>query len=216
MVITKKFVFEGAHIVRNCSSERCKKSIHGHSYTVEVSLSAAAFDNGGMVYDFGLLKGTIKDLIDSFDHAYSMWSKESEEFKDFIKSNSARWIEMPVTPSAECYAVMFLFIIDRILENTIMNNGEHFVRVENVTVHETATGRATASRDDVTHLWKWRLEDIKFSEAIQQEWQNPDMWKQLIERKRFVNKKIEKHINYGSSRSIKRNQVSQKFDADLL
>lgn len=192
MLITKKFVFEGAHIVRNCSSERCKKSIHGHSYTVEVSLSAAAFDNGGMVYDFGLLKGTIKDLIDSFDHAYSMWSKESEEFKDFIKSNSARWIEMPVTPSAECYAVMFLFVIDRILENTNMKNGEHFVRIENVIVHETATGKAMAFREDVTHLWKWSLYDIKFSEAIKQEWQNPEMWDQLINRKKFINPTIQK------------------------
>ena len=77
MIIRKLFKFEGAHIVRNCSSVRCKKSIHGHSYVVEVFFSSDGFDNGMMVMDFGLMKGTIKDFIDGFDHAYSMWDKES-------------------------------------------------------------------------------------------------------------------------------------------
>jgi 6-pyruvoyl tetrahydropterin synthase/QueD family protein len=69
MLIRKLFRFENAHIVRNCSSDRCSRSIHGHSYQVEILLEAHALDNGQMIYDFGLLKGHIKDLIDSFDHA---------------------------------------------------------------------------------------------------------------------------------------------------
>ena len=80
MLIRKLFKFEGAHIVRNCSSDRCKRSIHGHSYTVEVFLTAKGLDNGQMIMDFGLMKGTIKDLIDSFDHAYSFWNLEKRSF----------------------------------------------------------------------------------------------------------------------------------------
>ncbi|HCN16273.1 MAG TPA: 6-carboxytetrahydropterin synthase QueD, partial [Moraxellaceae bacterium] len=34
MRIRKLFKFENAHIVRNCSSDRCKYSIHGHSYQI--------------------------------------------------------------------------------------------------------------------------------------------------------------------------------------
>lgn len=46
MLIRKKYTFEGAHIVRNCSSDRCKKSIHGHSYIVEVLFTSDKLDNG--------------------------------------------------------------------------------------------------------------------------------------------------------------------------
>ncbi len=68
MIIRKLFTFEGAHIVRNCSSRRCRENLHGHSYTVEVFLSSDRLDNGCMVLDFGLL-GEVRELSDSFDHA---------------------------------------------------------------------------------------------------------------------------------------------------
>ena len=44
MIIRKLFKFEGAHIVRDCSSDRCKFSIHGHSYVVEVFLTSDKLD----------------------------------------------------------------------------------------------------------------------------------------------------------------------------
>lgn len=59
MLIRKLFKFENAHVVRNCTSDRCKRSIHGHSYKVELLLKASKLDHGQMVYDFGLLKGVI-------------------------------------------------------------------------------------------------------------------------------------------------------------
>ncbi len=34
MIIRKLFEFENAHIVRFCSSSRCKSSIHGQHYLV--------------------------------------------------------------------------------------------------------------------------------------------------------------------------------------
>ena len=117
MIIRKKFRMENAHIVRNCSSDRCKRSLHGHSYIVEVFFTSQGLDTGQMVYDFGLTKGTIKDLIDSFDHSYSAWDKESSNFLDFIQNNSARYIIMPVSPSAEMYSLMLFYIIDKILQN---------------------------------------------------------------------------------------------------
>jgi 6-pyruvoyltetrahydropterin/6-carboxytetrahydropterin synthase len=189
MVIRKLFRFEGAHIVRNCSSVRCKESIHGHSYTVEVFFKSMELDNGEMVVDFGLMKGTIKDLIDSFDHAYSMWDKEDDEFKQFIYDHSARWISMPVSPSAESYSFMLLKIIDKMVRATEFNNGESGVKVDAVRVHETATGYAEASQEDLEY-WKsipitekkrhWDLEDVVFSNAIKEEWKDPEMYDKLI------------------------------------
>lgn len=200
MVIRKLFKFEGAHIVRNCSSERCKFSLHGHSYVVECFFTSNGLDNGQMVMDFGLMKGTVKDIIDSFDHAYSMWNKESEEFKSFIYANSARWISMPVSPSAEAYSMMLFFIIDRIVKATQFNNGEKGVSLKSVRVHETTTGYAESFLADMDH-WSHRLKDIEFSDAIKAEWKDPEMYDKLIgydsgeiEGKPFINPVVEQQV----------------------
>ena len=198
MLIRKKFKFEGAHIVRNCSSKRCKYSLHGHSYVVEVFFTADGLDNGQMIMDFGLTKGTIKDFIDSFDHAYSFWNAESIDFVDWIKTQSARWISMPVSPSAESYSLMLLFVIDKILNATEFNNGEKNPRVYSVRVHETETGYAEAFKEDLDWI-NYDLEDIQFSDEIMQEWQDPGMFQKLIaaskyNQKCFQNPKVELQV----------------------
>lgn len=171
MIIRKKFKFEGAHIVRNCSTKRCKTSIHGHSYEVEVFFTSNKLDNGYMVLDFGLTKKHIKNIIDSFDHAYSLWSQETDEFKNFFKTNSQRWIEMPVSPSAEIYSLMFLKFIDHILKNTRFSNGEGDVKVSSVRVHETKTGYAEAFRDDMDSI-ELDIKKVVFSDEVVNEWKN--------------------------------------------
>jgi len=170
MIIRKKFKFEGAHIVRNCSTDRCKKSIHGHSYEVEVFFTSNKLDNGYMILDFGLTKKHIKNIIDSFDHAYSMWVGEESSFKEFFKANSQRWIEMPVSPSAESYSLMFLKFIDHILKNTTFSNGEGDVEVSSVRVHETQTGYAEAFRSDMD-LIELDIKNVFFSEQVISEWE---------------------------------------------
>ena len=207
MQIRKLFKFEGAHIVRNCSSLRCKKSIHGHSYIVEVFFTSKGLDNGAMVMDFGLMKGNIKDFIDGFDHAYSLWKKESDEFKNFIKKESERWIEMSISPSAESYSLMFLYVIDKMIKATQFNNGEKEVEVSSVRVHETATGYAEAFREDLD-WFEFSLEDIIISDGVKSEFKDPMMYEKLIEftksaedinrekviKKPFVNEVVEQQI----------------------
>jgi len=104
MLIRKLFKFENAHIVRNCTSDRCKRSIHGHSYKVELLLKASKLDHGQMVYDFGLLKGLIKDIFDSFDHAICFWQHDDLEYIQACQKFSARWVSLPVSPSAEQFS----------------------------------------------------------------------------------------------------------------
>lgn len=108
MIIRKQFKFEGAHIVRNCTSQRCRENIHGHSYIVEVFITSDRLDNGYMVMDFCRLK-QVKEFIESFDHSYSLWNRENQEFKDFIYRYNKRVVEIPVSPSAEGYALLFLY-----------------------------------------------------------------------------------------------------------
>ncbi|MDC0610320.1 6-carboxytetrahydropterin synthase [Vibrio sp.] len=198
MIIRKLFKFEGAHIVRNCSSERCKKSIHGHSYTVEIFVKSQGFDNGMMVMDFGLMKDNMKDFIDGFDHAYSMWNKESDEFQTFMKNHSDRWIEMPVSPSAEAYSLMFFKVLDEMIKATEFNNGEKNVELHSVRVHETATGYAESFRDDLDWI-NFELKDIVLSEGIKAEFKDPQMFDKLIQAsingtKCFINPIVDQQV----------------------
>lgn len=175
MIIRKLFKFEGAHVVRNCSSNRCKYSIHGHSYKIEVLLSADALDKGHMVYDFGLLKGVVKTLIDSFDHATTIWSKDNQDYLEMVMEHSDRWVEIPVSPSAEQYARLFFAIVHQVLRCTEFANGESDVRVDSVICHETDTGYAQAFYQDVFggNIPQIDLREIKFSTEVQAEW-SPD------------------------------------------
>ncbi|WP_028453503.1 6-pyruvoyl trahydropterin synthase family protein [Chitinilyticum aquatile] len=189
MLIRKLFKFESAHIVRNCSSLRCSTSIHGHSYKVEVLLEANALDNGHMVYDFGLMKGNIRDVIDAFDHAICYWDRDDAEYIRLCRQFSARWIAMPVSPSAEQFARLFFVIIDRILQQTVMANGEADITLHSVIAHETETGYAQAFRADAYNprMGEIRLEDIVFSEQCQAEWHDPDLYRKLLAGEQFTN-----------------------------
>jgi 6-pyruvoyltetrahydropterin/6-carboxytetrahydropterin synthase len=192
MLIRKLFKFENAHIVRNCSSERCRTSIHGHSYKVEVLLEAHALDHGQMVYDFGLMKGTIRDVIDAFDHAICFWNKDEAEYIRLCQQFSARWISLPVSPSAEQFARLFFVVIDRILAQTLMNNGESDVRLHSVIAHETDTGYAQAFREDAYNhkMGEILLEEIIFSAQCQQEWRDPHMYQKLLSKTPFSNPSV--------------------------
>ncbi len=189
MIIRKLFKFENAHIVRGCTSQRCKYSIHGHSYKIELLIESNYLDNGQMIYDFGLTKLTIKELIDSFDHATAIWDKDDKEYIDAIKKHSLRWISLPVSPSAEQFSRVIFLMIDKLLSQTEMVNGEKDVKIYSVIVHETDTGYAQCFREDAYSklMGKINLENIIFSSQIKKEWSNPNMWEKLLNNEIFIN-----------------------------
>lgn len=197
MRIRKLFKFENAHIVRNCSSERCKYSIHGHSYQIELILQAHRLDHGQMVYDFGLLKSSIKDIIDSFDHAICFWSKDDSDYIDACKKFSNRWVSLPVSPSAEQFSRVIFFWAKQILEQTQMQNGEADVSVYSVIAHETATGYAQCFEDDVLNaqMGELMLTDFDFSDAVKAEWSDPLMYDKLINGEKFFNPTVSLQVN---------------------
>ncbi|EXB46896.1 6-pyruvoyl trahydropterin synthase family protein [Acinetobacter sp. 1000160] len=197
MLIRKLFKFENAHIVRNCTSDRCKRSIHGHSYKVELLLKASKLDHGQMVYDFGLLKGVIKELYDSFDHAICFWQKDDPAYIDACKTFSARWISLPVSPSAEQFSRIFFFLAQQVLTSTITQNGEGDVEVYSVIVHETDTGYAQSFQEDIENIQmgELSLEQIVFSEQVQAEWSDVQMYENLKKGTKFQNPNVELQVN---------------------
>lgn len=161
MIIRKQFKFEGAHIVRNCSSQKCRENIHGHSYIVEVFITADKLDHGYMIMDFCRLE-KVRNFIESFDHTYSLWCEEDIDFKQFIYKYNKRVVELPVSPSAEGFALVFFYAIDQILQHTPPTNGEGHISLHSVRVHETSTGYAEAFREDLSMV-KFSMDDIRFS-----------------------------------------------------
>ena len=182
MLIRKLFKFENAHIVRDCTTQRCSENIHGHSYKIEVLLESNYLDDGQMVYDFGLTKRYIKELIDSFDHAITLWSKDDSDYVNAMKKHSNRWVELPVSPSAEQFSRVIYLMVEKILECTVMKNGEREVKLHSIIVHETDTGYAQGFKEDAHSelMGKIALEDIVFSEQVQSEWSDTKLWDKLL------------------------------------
>lgn len=173
MEIRKLFRFEGSHIVRNCYSDRCKYSIHGHSYVVEVILKASGLDNAGMVLDFGITKGPVKEILDSFDHCHVFWDKDLAEYKDLCQEFSERWIKLPVSPSAEQLSRVFFVLIDGLLGQADFSNGEAAdLSLEAVVVHETVTGYAKCFREDAynPNMGRIAIGAIEFSHGVKADW----------------------------------------------
>ena len=191
MIIRKLFKFENAHIVRGCTTQRCSQNIHGHSYQVEVLLESNYLDDGQMVYDFGLMKTTIKDLMEAFDHSITIWSGDSQSYINDMKKHSARWVELPVSPSAEQFSRVIYLMVERVLTCTGMVNGEREVKLNSIIVHETQTGYAQGFKEDAYSelMGSISLSDIKFSNQIKSEWKNPKLWDLLLANEIVVNPK---------------------------
>jgi len=191
MIIRKMFKFENAHVVRGCSSVKCRSSIHGHSYRVELLFESNYLDNGHMVYDFGLMKQHMKDIVESFDHAITIWLDDDKEYIDDMKKHSTRWVELPVSPSAEQFSRVIYVLVDKLLKLTTTQNGEKEVKLNSVIVHETQSGYAQCFNDDAysKNMGLIDIEKIKFSDEVVESFYDPELFTKIKEEKRFINPK---------------------------
>lgn len=191
MIIRKLFKFENAHIVRGCSSVKCRSSVHGHSYKVELLFESNFLDNGQMVYDFGLMKQNMKALVESFDHAVALWSGDDISYLDDMKKHSARWVELPVSPSAEQFSRVIYIMIDKLLALTSTVNGEKEVKVHSVVVHETDTGYAQCFNEDAysKNMGEIDLDKILFSDEVKNDWADNELWEKIKKSEKFLNPK---------------------------
>jgi len=189
MIIRKLFKFENAHIVRGCSTVKCRSSVHGHSYKVELLFESNFLDNGQMVYDFGLMKQNMKDLVESFDHAIALWNGDTKEYLQDMKKHSTRWVELPVSPSAEQFSRVIFVMIDKLLSLTSKVNGEREVKLHSVIVHETDTGYAQCFAEDAysKEMGDIDLHEIVFSKQIHEDFKDRELWKKILNEESFVN-----------------------------
>jgi 6-pyruvoyltetrahydropterin/6-carboxytetrahydropterin synthase len=113
--ITKEFHFETAHALLNydglCSS------IHGHSYSLSVTLIGEPIKNNtnsknGMVIDFTLLKSIIKEnIVDKLDHAFLLNSETPDKETLIAKNLFDKVIFTNFQPTCENLLIDFASIL---------------------------------------------------------------------------------------------------------
>ncbi len=142
-----------------------------------------------MVYDFGLMKQNMKVLIDSFDHAITLWDKDDKSYVEDMKRNSDRWVQLPVSPSAEQFSRVLFVMMDMLLKATNSINGEKEVKLHSVIVHETETGYAQGFEADAYSelMGKIDPEQIVFSEGVKADWHDVGLWDKVRSGVRFTN-----------------------------
>jgi len=116
--LTVESGFSAAHRLRDYQG-KCE-NLHGHNWTVEVTIGSKQLDNRGMVIDFRKIKEKLGRVLDRLDHTYL---NELSEFKK-------------INPTSENIAG---YIYSR-LKNLI--RGEKII-VKKVSVWETEDSSAT-------------------------------------------------------------------------
>jgi 6-pyruvoyltetrahydropterin/6-carboxytetrahydropterin synthase len=60
--------FAAAHLLTHYKG-KCER-LHGHNYKVRAYASGPSLGQGGMLLDFGELKGALRDVLEGLDHGF--------------------------------------------------------------------------------------------------------------------------------------------------
>lgn len=149
MRITRKLEFDAGHRIPDHASQ-CRH-LHGHRYTLEVTLSGGIIDAAGkpvngMVMDFGDVKQIAKThLVDQWDHAFLVF-RDDRLVADFLASMPGhKTVELDVVPTAENLAEVAFRILDPLYRDTYGNQ----LRLERVRLYETPNCWADALRSEL-------------------------------------------------------------------
>jgi 6-pyruvoyltetrahydropterin/6-carboxytetrahydropterin synthase len=139
MVISKEFEFCAAHLLP-FHRGKCK-SLHGHSYRVEVQLVGDT-DEFGMVEDFGDLKVLVNPILDELDHSFLVTPHTPMTLVIALKEMGSKVYGLPDYSTAENLVHLFLELIgEQILSDDALGN----VRQLSVKVWESPTSWAQGS-----------------------------------------------------------------------
>lgn len=102
--------FDSAHFLKGYEG-KCS-NIHGHRWTVEITVAAEDVEREGqirgMVVDFRTLKEDLKQLADELDHSLVIEEGSlKEKTKSALLEENFRIVEFPFRPTAENLAEYF-------------------------------------------------------------------------------------------------------------
>lgn len=97
--IGKSFTFDAAHYLPSLPPEHKCSRLHGHTYTVEVVLSATSLSPPGFVTDFGEL-GPLRHYLDAtLDHQHLNRALDVEPTSENLARYIADWFQENVEPT---------------------------------------------------------------------------------------------------------------------
>jgi 6-pyruvoyltetrahydropterin/6-carboxytetrahydropterin synthase len=137
MQITRRLEFDAGHRIPNHNSQ-CKH-LHGHRYTIEITLSGDVIttegvSEQGMVMDFSDVKHIAKEhVVDAWDHAFLVY-RGDKVVLDFLNSlPNHKTVVMDVIPTAENLAKVAFDLLKNAYHDTYGNH----LRLERVRLYET-------------------------------------------------------------------------------
>jgi 6-pyruvoyltetrahydropterin/6-carboxytetrahydropterin synthase len=121
------------------------ESIHGHNYTVDISVSGRQTDAVGRVVDFADLKRLFKDWIDHhWDHGFIAFDQDQEAINGVRSVRPHKIYLLPDNPTAENLARHLLEKIGPSLLKTLPG---YELKVTRVAVWESADACAIVTVD---------------------------------------------------------------------
>ena len=66
--LTKRFTFDAAHFLPMVSAGHKCRRLHGHTYTLEVSVAGDLDADAGWVLDFGDISAAVAPILKQLDH----------------------------------------------------------------------------------------------------------------------------------------------------
>ncbi|OIR19794.1 6-carboxy-5,6,7,8-tetrahydropterin synthase [mine drainage metagenome] len=146
MQITRRLEFDAGHRIPNHNSQ-CKH-LHGHRYTIEITLSGDVIttegvSEQGMVMDFSDVKHIAKErVVDAWDHAFLVY-RGDKAVLDFLNSLPGhKTVVLEVIPTAENLARVAFDLLRDAYHDTYGNH----LRLERVRLYETPNNWADHSR----------------------------------------------------------------------
>ncbi|MCL2161164.1 MAG: 6-carboxytetrahydropterin synthase QueD [Betaproteobacteria bacterium] len=148
MRITRRLEFDAGHRIPDHASQ-CRH-LHGHRYTIEISLEGRIVDapgctTNGMVMDFGEIKRIAwEKVVSQWDHAFLVWREDTRVVEFLASLPDHKTVIFDRVPTAENLAAAAFRILDAAYHDACGNS----LRLERVRLFETPNCWADATRDE--------------------------------------------------------------------
>ena len=116
LTITRKLEFDAGHRIPDHKSQ-CR-NLHGHRYTLEITLTGAVIDvegnsDNGMIMDFSDIKSIAKKhVVDPWDHAFLVYKHDAPVVNFLSEIDGHKTVIVDKVPTAENLAQLAFNLLE--------------------------------------------------------------------------------------------------------